>query len=391
MSAMIHEGSNEPGPAPALPDMSSMASRMGRMYRILRRVHGVYVVPLFLAVLFLFLRLGVGTFMALDHLSSRFRKARADRPIVIVGNPRTGTTFLQRFMAAEGFGSGMELFLMLYPSLILQRLLKPLMPLLEKVSPAKYHSTAAHHTSLSSVETDDVGVLFRYLDGFFLYGFFLSWDDEDMLPTVDPRVRDTSDRDFAWLEKLWRRSLVLHGGERNVAKLFSVAPRLPRFLERFPEAQILYMARDPLAVIPSSMSLVIGVLDRAFGFWSKPEAVRQRWLDRMYRAWIMLFQKFHDDWVSGAIDRKRVYVVRYDRMMMQFEDVIDEMTAFLGHEMTPELRAKVKSEGEKQRKYESEHKYDLKKYGLTEEQILRDCAFYYDTFLPPIQGVSHVR
>ena len=391
MSAMIHEGPNEPAPAPALPDMSSMASRMGRMYRILRRVHGVYVVPLFLAVMFLFLRLGVGTFMALDHLSSRFRKTRAHRPIVIVGNPRTGTTFLQRFMAAEGFGSGMELFLMLYPSLLLQRMLKPFMPLLEKVSPAKYHSTAAHHTSLSSVETDDVGVLFRYLDGFFLYGFFLSWDEEDMLPTVDPRVRDTSERDFAWLEKLWRRSLVLHGGERNVAKLFSVAPRLPRFLESFPEAQILYMARDPIAVIPSSMSLVIGVLDRAFGFWSKPEPVRKRWLDRMYRAWIMLFRKFHDDWVSGAIDRKRVYVVRYDRMMMQFEDVMNEMCTFLGHEMTPELVAKVKSEGEKQRKYESEHKYDLKKYGLTEEQILKDCAFFYDTFLPPIPGVSHVR
>jgi hypothetical protein len=337
-----------------------------------------------LAVLFFFLRMTVGTFMALDHLSSRFRKARANRPIVIVGNPRTGTTFLQRFMAAEGFGSGMELFLMLYPSLILQRMLRPFMPLLEKISPAKYHSTAAHHTSLSSVETDDVGVLFRYLDGFFLYGFFLSWDDEDMLPTVDPRVRDTSERDFAWLEKLWRRSLVLHGGERNVAKLFSVAPRLPRFLERFPEAQILYMARDPLAVIPSSMSLVIGVLDRAFGFWSKPEEVRKRWLDRMYRAWIMLFRKFHEDWQSGAIDRKRVYVVRYDRMMMDFENVMSEMCAFLGHEMTPELLKKVQEEGEKQRKYESEHKYNLEKYGLSEAQILKDCAFYYDTFLPPL-------
>src|SRR5688572_28354064 len=109
MSAMIQEGPNQPGPAPALPDMSSMASRMGRMYRILRRVHGVYVVPLFLAVMFLCLRRTVGTFMALDHLSSRFRKTRASRPIVIVGNPRTGTTFLQRFMAAEGFGSGTEL------------------------------------------------------------------------------------------------------------------------------------------------------------------------------------------------------------------------------------------------------------------------------------------
>src|SRR5688572_11439450 len=325
MSSMIHESPKDPGDAPTYANMTSIVSRMGRVYRILRRVHGVYVVPLFLAFLFLMLRIGVGMFMALDHLSSRFRKAKANRPIVIVGNPRTGTTFLQRFMAAEGFGSGMELFLMLYPSLILQRLLKPFMPLLEKVSPAKYHSTAAHHTSLSSVETDDVAVLFRYLDGFFLYGFFLSFDDEDMLPSVDPRVRDTSERDFDWLEKLWRRSMVLHGSERNVAKLFSVAPRLPRFLERFPEAHILYMARDPVAVIPSSMSLVIGVLDRAFGFWSKPEPVRKRWLERMYRAWIMLFRKFHDDWQSGAIDRKRVFVVRYDRMMMEFEPMMDEM------------------------------------------------------------------
>ena len=106
-------------------------------------------------------------------------------------------------------------------------------------------------------------MLFRYLDGFFLYGFFLSFDEEDRLPWFDPRVRDTSKRDFDWLDALWRRSLVLHKAERNIAKLFSFAVRLPQFLERFPEAQILYMARDPLSVIPSSMSLVIGVLDRA--------------------------------------------------------------------------------------------------------------------------------
>jgi hypothetical protein len=295
---------------------------------------------------------------------------------------------LQRFLAAEGFGSGMELFLMLYPSLVLQKLLRPLLPLLEKLSPAKFHSTAAHETSLGSVETDDVAVLFRYLDGFFLYGVFLSFDDEDMLPSVDPAVRDTSERDFGWLDALWRRSLILHETDRNVAKLFSVSARLPRFLRHFPEAQILYMVRDPLAVIPSSMSLVIGVLDRAFGFWSKPEAVRQRWLDRMYNAWILLFRKFHDDWTSGAIDKKRVFVVRYDRMMMDFERMMDEMCAFLGHEMTPKLRATVQKEAEKQRKYQSEHRYDLEKFGLTEAQIRRDCAFYYETFLPAVDGAS---
>jgi hypothetical protein len=365
--------------------VNGILGRMGHVYRVFRRTFHVRVAPLFIALLFGLVRSFVGCAMALDSLLfGRLRRTRVTRPIVLVGNPRTGTTFLQRFLSDEGFGKGMELFLMLYPSLLLQKLLRPVLPLLEKISPAKFHTTDAHATSLSSVETDDVAVLFRYLDGFFLYGFFLSFEDEDMLPAFDPRIRDTSARDFEWLDKLWRRSLVLHDTNRNIAKLFSVAVRLPQFLQRFPDAQILYMARDPLSIIPSSMSLVIGVLDRAFGFWSLPETVRRRWLDRMYKAWILLLQKFHEDWTTGAIDQKRVFIVRYDRMMADFEGLMDEMCAFLEHPMTPELRATIAKRGEKQRKYESEHKYDLEKFGLTEEQIRRDCAFFYDTFLPPL-------
>ena len=158
--------------------MNSIFSRMGRIYRILRRVHKVRVIPLFLALLFGFLRTLVAIAMACDRLVFwRLSKTKPTRPIVLVGNPRTGTTFLQRFLADEGFGAGMQLFLLLYPSLLLQKALRPLLPVLEKLSPAKFHSDKAHETSLSSVETDDVAVLFRYLDGFFLYGFFLSFDD----------------------------------------------------------------------------------------------------------------------------------------------------------------------------------------------------------------------
>ena len=66
------------------------------------------------------------------------------------------------------------------------------------------------------------------------------------------------------------------------------------------------------------------------------------------------------------------------------EGLMDDMCQFLGHEMTPKLRETIKKRGDKQRKYESEHKYDLAKFGLTEEQIRRDCAFFYDEFLPPM-------
>ena len=53
--------------------------------------------------------------------------------------------------------------------------------------------------------------------------------------------------------------------------------------------------------------------------------------------------------------------------------------------MTPKLRDTIHKRGEKQRKYESEHHYDLEKFGLTEAQVRRDCAFFYETFLPPLE------
>lgn len=365
--------------------MNSIFSRMGHLYRVLRRIFGLRVAPLLIGLAFLGLRAVIAVGMAFDHVFfPKLRRVRAHRPIVVVGNPRTGTTFLQRFLADEGFGCGMELFLMLYPSLVIQKLFRPFLPLLEKISPARFHGGKVHDTNLSSVETDDVAVLFRYLDGFFFYGFFLSFDEPDHYLQFDPRVRDTSARDMAWLDGLWRRSLVLHGDQRNVAKLFSLAVRLPQFMRRYPEAQILYMARDPLSIIPSTMSLVTGVLDRAFGFWSRPEEIRRRWLDRMYKGLILLLERFHEEWQAGLIDKNRVFIVRYDRMMADFEGLMDEMCKFLGHEVTPKLQETIRQRGEKQRKYESEHKYDLAKYGLTEEQVRRDCAFFYEAFLPPM-------
>jgi hypothetical protein len=379
-----------PAPHPELPDLDTLWGRIGSVYRVCRRTHSLYVAPLVVFAAFSVLRSIVWLCMRLDSLFfPELSRTRVERPIVLVGNPRTGTTFLQRFLVDRGFGAGMDLFLMLYPSLVLQRILRPFMPLLERISPARYHSTEAHQTSLSSVETDDVAVLFRHLDGFFLYGFFLSFDEPDLLPYFDPQVRDTSARDFAWLDAVWRRSLVLeraHGvasgkARRNVAKLFSLSPRLPQFIQRFPDAQILYMVRDPLAVIPSSMSLVTGVLDRAFGFWSLPDEVRQRWLDRMYQAWVLLLSRFHDDWQSGAIDKRRVFLVHYDKMMANFEETMSEMCTFLDHPVSHELRLEIAECGREQREYQSAHKYNLAKFGLSEAKIRQDCAFYYETFM----------
>lgn len=353
------------------------------------RTWGVWLAPAITLVLFATLRINLAIAMALDPLVfPSFRRARVMRPIVIVGNPRTGTTFLHRFLVDGKLGAGQELWRMLYPSLIAQTVLRPVIPALERISPARHHATVAHDTSLFSVETDDVGVFFRYFDGFFLYGFLLAWHETEQRDLFDFATRDTSPRDFAWWEAVWRRSMAWTGRDRVVAKMFSVGPRLPAFLERFPDARVLYMVRDPVAVIPSGLSLVTGVLDKRFGFWNLPEAVRQRYIERLYAALVTLMRRFHDDWVGGRIPADKVRIVRFDRMMADFEGEMREICAFVGHEPDAALLAEIRRMAEKQRQFKSEHEYDVVRFGLTAERIRKDCAFVYDTFLSPLPPVA---
>ena len=157
-----------------------MLSRMLLMWNAMSYSFNRKVTPLFTILGFLILR-GLNSIgLALDYIFfPRVSKTRITRPIVIVGNPRSGTTFLQRFLVEHDFGTGMRLWKMLYPSLTIQTLIKPLLPLLERFSPAKHHASAAHRTSLTGIETDDPALFFRFFDGFFAYGFFLAWAKDD--------------------------------------------------------------------------------------------------------------------------------------------------------------------------------------------------------------------
>ncbi len=359
-----------------------MLKRMFIVHKALAEAFGLYVRPVFVFTLIWILHGVVSINMVLDHLFfPSLRKKKIARPIIIVGNPRSGTTFLQRFLIDNGFGTGSRLWKMIYPSLTMQFFLKPILPLLEKVSPARYHAAAAHKTSLTGFETDDPGILFRYFDGFFLLGFLLSWSKKDYTDEFDPDIRDTAKRDFGWWREIWRRVLVSEKQDRIVAKLFSLGLRLPRFMESFPDAKILYTARDPLSTVPSGLSLVTGVLDGIFGFWKLPEEKRAHFIGRLYKALLTLSLRFEKLYSENLELQKKVKIVTFDRMMNDFDNLMPEIVAFVGQDMTPELQETIVKTAEKQRAFSSGHKYDLEKYGLTEEQIREDYAPFYKTFL----------
>jgi hypothetical protein len=131
---------------------------------------------------------------------------------------------------------------------------------------------------------------------------------------------------------------------------------------------------------------VTGVLDKRFGFWNLPEATRARFIERLYDAFVLLLRTFHDDWVAGRVPRDRVMIVRFDRLMQDFDGLMDEILAFAQVDKTPELALEIKRVAAEQRTFKSQHKYDAKKFGIEESRIRKDCAFVYETFLadPPV-------
>ena len=360
----------------------SVFKRISKAYLTIGTTFGTWLSPIITGVLISILRIIVGIGRIIDRLffPGAFKTNIKD-PIMIVGNPRSGTTFLHRYLVRNRIGAGSQLWQMLYPSIVLQKMMRPILPFLEKVSPARHHSTAAHKTSLQSVETDDVAIFFRFFDGFFLYGFILSWAEENLFSWVDPAKRDTANRDFKWLESMWLRNQYQAGMDRSIAKLFSLSANLPKFLKQFPDSKILYIVRDPLSVIPSGLSLITGVLDKRFGFWSLPEEKRSHFIDRLYNALVQLLLRFHADWKNGKIDKSRVFIVHFDRMMFDFDNLMDEILEFIDHIPSEIMKKDIQETAKKQRNFQSGHKYDLDKFGLNSEKIKSDCALIYETFM----------
>lgn len=247
-----------------------------RLYRTINTTFGFWLRPLG-AFLLLQLRQVVSALtLALDHiLYPRHRAQVIDRPVFIIGNPRSGTTFLHRLLLGAGGMAAFELWEMLFPSITARKLLGGIVPRLSRLSPARYHHSDVHDTDLRGIETDDVAWFFHTLDGPFAWAYFLAWKDkwgsalsrrEFGIDGVTPREEK---RFFDYHDACWRRNLTFKRANRVLAKSSMLTFRIDALLRRYPDARLVYIIRDPVEVIPSGMSLLSSVLENGYDVWNR--------------------------------------------------------------------------------------------------------------------------
>jgi hypothetical protein len=358
------------------------------IYRTIVRTFGFRLRPFGTFGLMQVRRLLDATTRGLDHvLFPGFRRLPLDRPVFILGNPRSGTTFLHRFLLNTDRLAAFALYEMLFPAITARKLLGGVVHRFAPFSPARYHSSAAHETSLRDVEADDVMTFFHFLEGGFLWSYFSAWTDtwgSDRCRRVfwlDDEPLPDQERYFRFLEACWRRNLYAKRQARLVAKASTFTLRVKTLLRRYPDCKILYMVRDPVATIPSGMSLVTGVLERAYDMFHRTrEADRQRYLENLYQASCHLFRYFHDVWRAGAIPERNLHIVTYPRLMGELEPTMRGILEFLEIDPAPGFAEKVREQAEKQRTRRSEHEYSPEQFGLSADRIRADLRFVYQSF-----------
>ena len=359
-----------------------------KIYRIILRTFGFQARPIGTFFLIQLRQLIDSTTRSLDRVFyPGFRRTEIDRPIFIIGNPRSGTTFLHRFLLETERVTAFQMWEMLFPAITAHKALGGMIDKLAPVSPSKYHGSDAHQTSLMDVETDDVAAFIKYLDGGFAWCYFFAWEDEWGSPFSrsffyeGEEPEEKRERMYAFMEQCWRRNMYLKGKDRFVAKssLFTLGTK--SLLERYPDCKMIYMVRDPLETIPSGLSLVTNVLEKAYNmFESTPPDKLRKYLNNLYRASCYMYEKFDEVQRQEPIPDRNLRVITYPNLIRNLEATVTDLLQFLEIEPAASFFEKLKLQAEKQRTYKSKHIYSLEKYGLTEEQIRRDLSFVYDKY-----------
>ncbi|MGY4708952.1 sulfotransferase family protein [Mycolicibacterium sp. CBM1] len=328
------------------------------------------------------------TTLGLDNLVyPRYRRQPIDRPIFIIGNPRSGTTFLHRLLLGAGGMAAFELWEMLFPAITARKLLGRVVPRLDRLSPARYHSSDIHDTSLRGIETDDVAWFFRTLDGPFAWAYFLAWQDtwgsaqSRRALGIEGVTQRDSERFFGYYEACWRRNLTYKRCSRILAKTSMLTFRLEEVLERYPDCKLVYIIRDPVEVIPSGMSLLASVLENGYDVWNRTrDDDQQRWIENLYQASCDMLRAFHQAQSSGSIPERNLCVVRYTDLLQDLEPTIERILDFLEIEPSAQFREEVRAQAERQRSYKSRHHHAPDQFGISPDRIRKDLGFVYTAY-----------
>lgn len=333
------------------------------------------------------LALFTGLTLALDHLLfPGFTKTEIKTPLFIVGNLRTGSTYLHKTLGQDTDGIStfrtIDLFM---PSITA----KKLAGLVGKLDGAlggfgKKLVVSVDGGALQGFrKIHDVRLFDPEEDDFVLLALLRSGAMWEIAPGVERYKRmfymdelmdrAEQDRTWAFYKRMVQRQVYHQGADRLfVSKNPLQTHKLEGLLRTFPDARVINLVRIPLKTVPSVSSMWHFV-------WHESGARPHAEIDP--DTVIAQCKSFYAA-PGPTLEKlgKRGKVIRYEDLLLEPRDIIRGTFEAMGLPISPGLAEVLDRAQAKVGTYTSKHKYKGAAHGLTEERLTEAFAEVFERF-----------
>ncbi|MGD8997293.1 MAG: sulfotransferase [Anaerolineae bacterium] len=327
--------------------------------------------------------------LALDAiLFPAYRQLGVKGPVFIIGNPRSGTTFLHRLLARDEktFSTMRTWEMLVAPSVTMRkvfwalsaldrRLGRPAARCLGMLEESWQADNVVHRVAMRAPEEDEY-LLVHIFSCLKIWLYVAMLDEAERYTYFDSQMpEEDKNRIMTFYTRCLQRHLYAHnhGDKRYLAKNPHFSPVVDTLYRFFPDVKIIYLARNPLDMIPSYVSLkenewrLLGDPEKAYGS-------REYILDMAGHWYSYPLERL------GQASQDSYVVVNFNHLVNDARGTVREIYSRFGLEISPAFDEMLRQATEQARNHESEHEYSLREMGLTCDQIVSSYAEVFERF-----------
>ena len=322
-----------------------------------------------------------------DILFPDYKNHPIEKPLFILGNLRSGSTFLHRLLSrdSETFTSLTTWDIYLTPS-VTQKKITQFISRLDK----KYLNNSLHRAlfafdrqTLGKIKIhpisffqpeEDENIHLNIWDGYFVTFLFPFMDEMPNYQHFDEALSpEHKKRIMTFYKSMLQRHMYATGKKYFVAKNPAFSPKIATLTEFFPDARIIYLARNPLDMLPSTISW-INYARRQFTDPTAGYHYIEEILD-MTQHWYRYPLSYLD-----AHPSPRHLIMKYDDLIQRPEAVIRGFYEQFGYPDKPGLPIIIDQAVKETLTFNSDHNYSYEKMGFSREQIVKIYADIFERF-----------
>ena len=307
-----------------------------------------------------------------DHLEQE-----VTQPIFIIGNFRSGTTFLHRLLSKDNSSTSLSSWeIYLAPSVVGRKFFRWLMKinyLIGNPTKAVFNlfnrivekESDMHKIGLTEPE-EDSQLLFHIWSSYNLLAFFPFPKLIKKYIYYDEQVpEEEKEKDMNYYTESVKKHVYSHEGRRLISKNPSYSPKVKTLHKHFPDAKFINIIRSPLQVIPSSISM----FSKHCQYYGDPEAEYnlQETVIEHSKHWYVYPHQY-----LKQLPQDQYIRIRYKDLVRDPKGTVERIYKRFNFDLGPEYARILSTEADRAKSYRSKHRYSLRKMGLSRSRISKE-------------------